>query len=1347
MRPGVLRILLAVCGSLLFAVPVFAQPEVPAALEPWRDWVLYGEEYRACPVLNGTQPGQRNNHICAWPGELAIDIDAGGAEFELPWTIYAETWVPLPGNRQYWPTDVTIDGSARAVVDRGGQPSIRLEAGTHTITGALRWVTRPASVPVPPVVGLVALVLDGIAISNPELEDGMLWLGLREGAEEEADRLEIRVYRLLSDGLPIGLETRIQLDVAGQGREEALTGAMPPGFTGEALDSPLPAQLDPDGTLRVQLRPGSWELRLTAHAGTLLDTLTLADRVEPWPADEVWSYRAAARLRVTALEGLASVDGGQAGVPDEWFELPAFQATAGQTMTIAERSRNDASEPNRLRLARNLWLDFDGRAYTALDRVMGSMGSGWRLDMAAPYVMTMAEAEGENLLVTEGLEPGLQGVEVRESAPDLRATARLPAESGLAVTGYAERFDRVDTTLHLPPSYRLVAAPGADSASGAWIERWRLLDLFLVLIITVAAWRLFGPMGGLVALAALVLIYHEPAAPRWAWLNVLLAIAVVRVAPAGRLQTFAKRYQVLSLAAVGLLLIPFLITQLRVVVYPQFEQPILSTPGGAGFAPTALSVPGRVGAAQERLRTIRDLPEAPAEPVVLEEVTVTGTRVGVAALSRFQPGALVQTGPGLPDWAWNSYRLSWSGPVEREQGYRMIIFPPWLLQLWRLAGVALALVFIGMLIRPSVRLPAGWLRGGAAAGVALLCFTVLPDSAQAQASNEFPSPALLEELRQRLTQPAPCHPQCAELTSAEVLLDAEGLSLSLSVATQDSVAVPLPAASEGWRPESVRVDGIDLGLLYRSRDGRPWVRIESGVHEIELDGVLGPVDSFSLGFAMVPRGIKVEAPGWDVAGVIEGRLPAGALELVRQRAEGEDGEEELAATVFPPYVRVTRRVTFDLDWVVRTEVERVAPAEGAFTLGVNLLPGESVLTPGVEIEDGQAIAAFTAVQRAFVWESRLPLANTISLTAPADVPWSESWTFTVSPIWHVDYEGFPASPPEFGGDGFFSPEYYPRPGESLAVALSRPEPASGDTIAIDTVEYDRSVGERSSESTLYFEYRSTQGGDHTILLPEGSELDSVEIDGEIVPLELDGNRLEFQKTPGEHDVEIAWRDLSGVGFVSALPLVDLGGGASNLYSEISFPQDRWILFTYGPTLGPAILYWAELVVFVLAAVVLGRLALSPLRTHEWLLLGLGLSTFAWPVLLLFAVWAFVLSWRERVKLEIDGRWFNFIQVVLAALTIGTMFALVSAIPTGLLGVPNMQISSPVPGGPLAWFSDRSEGLTDSIGVISVSLWFYKAAMLAWALWLSFALLRWLRWAWTAYSHDGLWRGKVLREES
>ena len=106
-------------AAVLFAAPLAAQDaDVPAALAPWRDWVLFGEEYRACPVRNGTMPGERGNHVCAWPGVLAVDAGNAGADFTQTWTLYAEDWVPLPGDAEHWPAGVTVGVGAQAVVEQ-----------------------------------------------------------------------------------------------------------------------------------------------------------------------------------------------------------------------------------------------------------------------------------------------------------------------------------------------------------------------------------------------------------------------------------------------------------------------------------------------------------------------------------------------------------------------------------------------------------------------------------------------------------------------------------------------------------------------------------------------------------------------------------------------------------------------------------------------------------------------------------------------------------------------------------------------------------------------------------------------------------------------------------------------------------------------------------------------------------------------------------------------------------------------------------------------------------------------------------------------------------------------------
>jgi len=1325
------------------ASTALAQVIVPDSLEPWREWVLYGEDYRACPVLNGSQPTNRSAYVCAWPGELNFDVDTQGATFSQAWTVYAESWVQLPGDQEFWPSELTIDGAPQAAVLRNGRPTIRLDSGNYQLNGSLSWATRPASIAVPVQTGLLRLTVDDQPIANPELEAGMLWLGLRAEAIVEEDRLSVAVYRRLSDALPVRIETRIELDIAGQSREVGLQGTLLPDFVGEALFSDLPAQLEPDGTLRIQVRPGRWLVSVTARHPEIVQQIDRPDAADPWPADEIWSFQSEPRLRVAALEGAPAIDSQRSGVPPEWQNLPSYRVGAGVTLNLVERSRNDASNNNRLDLRRNLWLDFDGGGLTAQDNVQGAMRNAWRLDMATPYLMTMASIDDENLLITEGLQAGTQGIELREPQLRLATTARLPSTARLPVTGYTESFGSVNTTLHLPPGYRLVAAPGADQAAGAWFERWRLLDVFLTLIIAAATWRLFGLVPGLVALAAMVLIFHEPSAPRWAWLNLIVAIAVLRVAPEGRLRSFCQRYRFVSLAALALLLIPFTVEQLRVVVFPQLEQFSLQR----GVSSRAIQNLNQAfssrapASAAAGVAADRVLERAQS----LEEVIVTGSVIG-GDIGRYQPGALVQTGPGLPDWAWNRYQLQFSGPVEADQSYRMVVFAPWLTALWRVASVALALTLLWLLARTGFQWPTRLLRKGSGAAAALVAVLLLPDTSPAQELNQFPSPALLAELKGRLTEPAPCHPNCAELNDAVVELADESLRVQLEFAVQAPVAVPVPGDGQTWQPQSISVDGAAAGMLYRGQDGRAWLTLDAGVHDVEAQGMIAATDSVTLPFPLRPHRIAVDADGWDVAGVTDGRLPSGALELIRQR-EDDGVDDQLPATVFPPYVSVVRTINFELDWSVNTVVRRVAPTDGAFTLAITLLADEAVVTPGIEVDDGMAIVAFAAGQDAVGWESRIASAEQLTLAAAIEAPWTESWRFRVGYLWHAEYAGFPETPPEFVNNSFYTPEYYPRPGESLTLAMSRPEPASGDTIAIDSVRYIRTIGARASESTLGFESRSTRGTEHVVTLPDASELDSVTIDGQVLPLQLNGNQLALPITPGEHFVQLAWRDAQGVSLRTALPAVDLGAGASNLTLGLRLPADRWLLYPYGPTLGTAVLYWAELLVFVLAAFILGRLDLSPLRSHEWLLLGLGLSTFAWPILVLFGVWAFVMSWRSRMTPELSRRSFNLLQCALAALTIGALIGLIGAIPAGLLGAPNMHIVSPVEFGALAWFADRTDSSTPSAAVVSVSLWYYKAAMLAWALWLSFALLRWLPWAWRAYSHGGFWRGRIKADDT
>lgn len=309
-RPPLLLLLLVwTCGPW---APIQAETgvrplEVPAALEPWIPWVLEGRDPRPCPVdpiaSIPTGPsagpdaggGDVTGRVCAWPGRLHLDLGPQGGRFAQRWQVYAESWVPLPGDAEVWPQDAASGGGPLAVVSRDGRPTVKLPPGEHAITGRFDWAQAPEGLPLPPETGLVSLVLDGEPVVMPRRErDGRLWLGDPglAGLGEEGDRLGIHVYRRIDDDLPLRSTTRLELEVAGRARLVTLGPVSLPGGVPLRVQSPIPSRLDADGRLQLQVRPGSWVVELEAQHPGLVETLTRGMAEPPWPELEVWSFAA-----------------------------------------------------------------------------------------------------------------------------------------------------------------------------------------------------------------------------------------------------------------------------------------------------------------------------------------------------------------------------------------------------------------------------------------------------------------------------------------------------------------------------------------------------------------------------------------------------------------------------------------------------------------------------------------------------------------------------------------------------------------------------------------------------------------------------------------------------------------------------------------------------------------------------------------------------------------------------------------------------------------------------------------------------------------------------------------------
>ena len=1323
--------------SLGSAVPASALASVPAALQPWVDWVLHDQQDRRCPV-NYDAVDRRQ---CVWPSALQLALDARGGQFDQQVYADRESWLILPGDRRHWPQEVRLDALLVPVLERDDRPAIKAPTGAHQIGGRFVWQALPDSIRVPTQNALLELRIDGRPVAVSRIEsDGILWLRQRPTELAQQDDLDLQVFRLLTDGIPFEVETRLELRVSGQAREEMLGHVLLPDFLPLALNSPLPARLEPDGRLRVQLRPGSWTINLTARHRGPVDALARPTIETPWPEQEIWSFRAQNALRVVQVSGAPALDPAQTRLPEAWRQWPAYLVQPGEALRFATRTRGDTeSTPESLTLDRTLWLDFGGGGYTVQDRLSGNLNRT-RLDAAPALKLGRVEINDEDQFITQSSDAGATGVEVRR-LNDLQLVAdsrlELAATSDLPTVGWRVAPQHVNATLNLPPGWRLLAATGPDSTGNAWLYSWNLLDLFVVLVIAFGFGKLWGWPWGIAALLGMALIYHEPNAPLYVWLNILAAVALLRVLPPGRFRVLIGVYRRLALLALLVIGALFAVQQVRSALYPQLEPFDFDEPPLIGLAAFLPNEP-----MPQAVDEIQAYNRAPSSVVPRK-----GDR-SKKMQQQYAPDIKVQTGPGLPVWNWQRATLRWNGPVAADERLQLWLLPPWGTRLLLLLGLALLAAMGGRVFVAGQRNidpasqpprdgaePGGIGSPGAAAAVLSLLLAGLLLGAPPAARAEWPTPELLETLRDRLTEPPDCQ-RCGDLAALALTAKGDDLTLRLSLHAQVDTAVPLPLPREGLIVRAVELDG-QAAILLRDPAQLLWLRLPAGLHELTVTAAVpDAVATLQLPLPMAPGRVELDVEGWLVEGYIEGRADK-QLQLTRQR---QTAATPLQAGVMPPFVQVEREIVLDVDWQVRTRVRRLSQADSAAVVEIPLLPGERVTTPDVRVRDGRVLLNLPPDRAEAVWNATLSRSDSLVLKAAERDDFVEVWQLRASSLWHVQSTGIPLVQ-RVDAEGQWLPEWRPWPGEQVTLTIDRPEGAPGGTATIDRSQLRLSPSQRLSEATLEMTIRASRGADQTVTLPAGAILTSVRINDVQQPIQQQGQQVVLPLTPGVQRIALVWRSEQGIGTRYETPVVDLGGPSVNATLSVSLPRNRWVLLAGGPVMGPAVLFWGVLLVILVGAIVLARVGGTPLRVHEWFLLGVGLSQSHVLAILVVAGWLLLLArrkhWADR---EMGAFKFDLAQLALALLTLVAGAVLLGAIEQGLLGSPDMQIAGNHSSAwQLNWYQDRVAGSLPTAWVMSAPMLLYRGLMLAWALWLALAILRWLGWAWSCFSAGGLWR--------
>jgi len=1369
--------------SLNLSAKTLNKSDVPAPLKPWVDWVLFDEQQRDCPFIHNNH----KNKKCAWPTRLELNISNYKSRFAQTWQVFETTWVTLPGDNKHWPQNVSINDSSALVTERNKLPAILLKKGMYQIKGNFLWESMPESLQIPADTALVNLNIKGIRIANPEInQKGQIWLAdnTKSSTEVETDKLNLDVYRLLDDQIPMRVVTRIELQVSGSSREVNLGTVLLSEQIPVSISSNLPTLLDHKGELRLQVKPGRWFVEIASRAKQNITQLGINSSPNDfWPKAEVWAFQAQNHLRVVKLEGATRVDPRQTKIPDKWKNLPSFRIQKDSPLIINETRRGDQyPEADKLSLNRQMWLDFDGKGYTIKDDISGTVTRSWRLETMPEIELGRVAIDNIPQFITQlSTDDKNKGVEIRSGNLRLSADSRYNGNvRALSATGWNHEFKKVNATLHLPPGWRIFSASGVDNVPQTWLQKWTLLDLFIVLIISISMSRLWSWPWGLFGLVTMSLIWHESGVvPQFIWLNLLAVIAILNLLPEktsksstedtgteksntekthsiNKFKKVLNLYRNASVVVLLLIAIPFMVTQVRTGIYPQLEKSWHSVTGDHSLAQST----------SPRLREQLSPMKQESDFVQQEQPKASRLLSGIADYSgdrfssykdktlkrrevdvqSFDPKANVQTGPGLPNWTWNKVHLSWNGPVQKGQQISLLLISPALHTLLNFLRVIFVALLCMLMLRSLPYLNIRWVPG---VSKLLLLFMLAPvllfnseDSLAKSLPMEMPDQTLLSELKTRLTAVPECLPECAQIQSMVMRIDKDNMQLKLNVHALEKVAIPLPAKVKQWLPSKVLIDGAIASAMYRAADGVLWLELPKGRFNVILSGAIGNQKYIQLPLQLKPRIVQSKISGWSLEGIQANGVPDAQLQLSREERSNivtNKKFQDAQVETLPPFLIIERHLKLGLDWFVETTVRRVSPIGSAIVVSVPLIKGESILSDGVRSKEGKVFINMSPRESTVFWRSSLDKSNQLKLVASNDSFSTELWTVSASPVWHLEYQGIPVIK-HMNMEGRWSPQWHPWQGEEINLDITRPLGVEGNTLTIEKSNLLVTPGKRLNETQLDLILRSSQGGQYTLALPDNSDLQSVNINNTAHTIRLDGNNLTLPITPGKQSIQVVWRNAEALSSMFKTPQINLKQTSVNHSIKVNFSQDRWVLLVGGPRLGPAILFWGVLIVILLLAVALGFTTLTPLNTFSWILLGIGLSQV--PIWMSFIVvaWLFVLALRERIMKQTTDIFFNVIQIGIGALTFLSLICLFVVIQQGLLGSPDMQVAGNGSSATVFnWYQDRNDAILPQAWLLSVPKIVYRLLMLAWALWLAFSLLRWMKWGWQQFSLGGLWK--------
>lgn len=1299
-----------------------------------------------------------DNRACVNYTRCDLVINKSEISFTIEFSTYSSTWVELPGENLYWPSQLKIDGKNIPIVSHNGFPSIYLNKGFYKGSGKIPLHNRPQSLRIPSSYALISLVVDGVKVERIKIdEQERVWftnnLNLNETTSVKDD-LHVRVYRKLTDNNPPELESIIKLTVSGKDREVVLGRIIPEGAMPMSFSSTLPAQLQENASVRIQLQSGEHEINIKARFLPKTFKFSVPSDTNFKVDQELWAILENPYYRNVAIKGPQAIDPMQTDIPSDWKTYPVYLMTKDIELVLDEEPIVKQSLGNKITLTRFLWLDESGKAFTVEDKIQGTINDLWRINLDSSYKLGSVKQNEELQLITLD-ENRKSGIEIRQGYLNVVALSRLQNYGKkILASGWDQRIESLSGQILLQPGWNLLHISGPDVVSGSWVNKWNLWNIFLILIIAVCFGKVFGLRCGIIACVMLLVTFHEPFAPKFLWLNGIASIALYKIISQSKFKKILLVYASISLVVLSIFIIRISIPQIQQGLFIQLEK----SDGDFTFW-------NKNVISDQVMEVVEQAPPPPPPPLTYQKnseaddifsetsrggasgsLTQRKMRQYISKEDRVDPSANIQTGPGKPSWFGKSISFSFSRPVNSTDTFRLYLISPFYSRILSFLRVILMIwivyyLFMGLIYpKEKVNFYRIWKSFGTLHLLFLIAlYLIFPSNLQAQ----FPNDTLLNNLKGFLLTPHSCFPNCANVNSGNVTIKNNHAVINLEISAVEKVIVPLPGDRSKWFPSKVLLNGTESNALNLS-NGKLSIIIPQGTHTVSLQGKIleSPVE---IPFPMTVHNLSFESDEWETKSIINGDLPSGSLHLAKAKMNKELQQlSEQTTSNIVPFVEVERFIKLDNEWRVETTVRRKAPQTGSIELLLPLVKGELPLQTNLQDSNGFIRVMLPDNVSEFNWTSNLKKDSLIVLSATEQKYWTEIWKLSAAPKWHVKLRGIAPVPNGLEHYGTY-PVWKPHPQDVCSIFVNRPNPVPGPTYTIYKVDLNSNVSQSQRVNTLNFEILSSQARQIRIEIPSVDKVEEVSVGSVAQFVSFKDDKLDISLHPGYQNIQIKWDTNEKIGFVVKTPQIKFDENPININIGANLPENRWILFTGGPTQGPAVLLWPILIAIVIFSFLLSKVSFIPVKMYQWLLLFIGLSTVETIGGLFLLPWFFLTAWRAKSDKIQTSKYFNVVQfLIVLAFFIGAA-ALIYAIPKSLLSNPDMVIQGVSShGNKFSWFQDLSDKILPIAWVISLPIWVYKIVMMVWSIWVAFTIPSWVNWGWKAFTKDIVWKKSTKR---